>query len=248
MFTLCLWVIILIGFGITVINQMNVLGNQIRYIYEYPLLVSRSAVETRMNIIKIQRLIRDYILFLEEEESTQSITKISELDKEIVIALNIIEEHASTSKVKRLEREIREKYLKWRDIRKEVIRLVEKKKLGEAYMYLKDSSNLMVDDLDTLLQDLENNTQIKADEQVKELKYLEEKQRELIVGLICLFGTVFLSIFNLITKSILAPVRSLKGAMSEGIATGNLQLVHTEGSNEIAEMAGFYNSLTKKAY
>lgn len=243
---LAIWIVAFISFGILVVKEMNMLGSMTRSLYEHPLPVSNAAVEARVNIIKVQRDIRDLILARNTEELEALSNRIDKTDKIILDNLDIIKHQTSLQNNRDLEKEVRQVFTDWQKLRGKVIELVRAKNIDEANELVKSRGVHFVESIETLLDNIDANSTLDAEKLAMQSKEIEKRESILLIGIITTIVIVFIIVFSFVTKSILAPINELQQVMDKSTATGNLATVSIGGNNEISKMAKYYNNLVQK--
>lgn len=243
---LSVWILIFIGFGSFAIFEMRELGKVVRNIYEHPLQVSNAAIEARVDILKIQRDMKDIILARDKAEITSRAEKLKPLEERVLHNLDIIRDYALSLQSKQLEKDAREVLLQWAENRQRIIDLMLQGDVSQATRISKEKNSVYVDSLESMLLTIDANAGKRAQEFLKEAKTIEDSQRTILITIIASASFAFLIFFILVTSSILKPIQTLKSAMDKSTNTGHLSLVRLKGKNEIADMSNYYNILVNK--
>lgn len=246
MAVLAIWISTFIFFGALAIREMNVLGNVTRELYYHSLPVANAAIEARVNIIKVQKDIRELILSRNSIELEVLTKKIEETDKIILDNLNIIKAQTQIENTKDLEIEVRDTFRQWQEYRKKIIATVRAGNVGEANELIKSVNNNFVGTLESLLDSIDNNSTINAENLTNKSKEIEQREAILLISTICTLIIVFIIIFIFVTKSILLPIDKLQSVMNTVINSGELITVDIKGNNEISRMSNYYNDLVNK--
>ncbi|AOT70774.1 response regulator [Geosporobacter ferrireducens] len=239
-------IVVFCGFGIFTIIGMNRLGTVTSRIYEDPLTVSNAAVEARVNIIKIQRAIKGFILSPKDEAANEEMQDVEVLGNRVLECLNIIKQQAGLKENQEAEKEVRELFLKWRKSHEQVYALVLENRQEEAASITRLQNSPLVEQMDAKLMQIDYNAQNFADSLVLQARQIEKNLRLVLILLIIGLGIMFTLFVWLNIRSILRPIEMLKAAMNRSTVTGKLEKADLAGDNEITEMSKFYNLLVQK--
>ena len=243
---LAVWIIIFLGLGIYVLRQMSNLGSITRDIYDQPMLVSNAAIEVRVDMLKIQRSMRDMLLVKSVEEQQKNLELQDSLQKSIMDNLDIIKKQTDIDRVLEMEEETRKTLQQWAEDRTNVVELMEKGNnelasdivLNKLVTYVNNCENLMVE-----INNVEVN---RASNLLIAAKEIEASQRNALIIVIGLSSLIMFMVFVGVINSILKPITKLKNAMNNNINTGKLFMVDIDGENEIADMSRYYNVMIDK--
>ena len=95
-----------------------------RTIYNHPLVVSNTALQSNVAITKMHRDMKDVVLFKSTSRIEQAIARVDQQEQSVYQYLDIVREKILGAEGKQLEEETRTLFGNWRSIRKEVIALV----------------------------------------------------------------------------------------------------------------------------
>jgi CheY-like chemotaxis protein/putative methionine-R-sulfoxide reductase with GAF domain len=246
MMIFAVWMVIFICFGIYAITQLRNIGEITKKMHEQPLQLSSSSIEARVNVVKIQKATRDYLLARDQNEAYKELNKIYTIESRVLKNLDTIKTQAALKETKELEEKTRARFLRWKTERDGALALAERGFIEEATSQVKDIFPAYVEEIEALLVQIDRIALGRADEFILQAQNIEAEQRELLTVTIVVISIIFLMIFILTINSILRPITKLKDAMEISINTGALESVHVLGNNEISDMSGYYNILIHK--
>lgn len=243
---LLIWIITFICSGIFAIVKMMDISNVAEAMYKYPLHVSNAAIEARVDIIKIQRDMRELLVINNKDELRNNINDVRDIDKRIMNNLDQIRDNTSISESKNLEEQARDMFAKWSTERQDAEGFILKGDTGKASGIILISTPKYVEQLENILVKIDENSRNNADELIEQAKNIAKAQKNTLIIVITVTCIIFIFFFIMITNSILRPITTLKTAMNKSATTGNLSIVQLSGKNEIVEMTKHYNVLVRK--
>ncbi|MCX7920888.1 MAG: response regulator [Clostridia bacterium] len=246
MLIFAIWMVGFACFGMFTISQLNSLGNITRDIYSKPLKVSNAAIEARVDVIKIQRAMKDIMLADNRDEITKQINDINVMEQEVLNSFKTIEENVSDSGSVNRVVELRKIFGQWKESRKEIINLVESGSVKEAVPISQVKNAAFVQQIEIEMDKVDSFAKSSADDLVAKANDIEESEKWAILTLMALLGGAGLLLFLISIRSIIKPITVLENAMSSSTGTGGLIEANLQGNNEIVEMAKHYNSLVNK--
>lgn len=116
-------IIIFLSIGIITINGLLALGSLTRTIYEHPLVVSNAALNAALDITKMHRSMKDFVLSNSPEQGDAALQAVAEAEEEVYHHLDLVRDNILGESGQELERQTRQLFLHWKPIREEVIRL-----------------------------------------------------------------------------------------------------------------------------
>ncbi|MBM7614961.1 response regulator [Alkaliphilus hydrothermalis] len=237
---------VFVTFGIFTITEMNELSAVTEDLYNDPLKVSNAATEIRVNIIKIQREMRELILHENEHDINQSKIEVDILNNDVLDKLDFISEHTVAQETKEKAEEVRRDFLRWRGNHDEVIRLSLLDRDQEATDMTQGINTDFVDSMLKKLVAVENMSQERARGLIENVYEIEQGLKSTVTILVLILSFLLSIFFIFIIRSILGPINTLVEAMNKSIESNNLQKVHLDGKDEMASIAKYYNMLVDK--
>ncbi|AOY74881.1 response regulator [Clostridium formicaceticum] len=238
--------IVFLSFGIFTILQIHRLTDVTQKIYEDPLKVSNAAIEARVDIIKVQKALRDLVLSENKEEIDEIVENIKVLEIKIIDSLEKITQQSKTEENRILLEEVRKTFLRWQNDYREIVDLILAEASGEALDIVKEYNHQYVSQIEESLMFIDSNAQNLANAFIQEGNEIEKHLRFLLILFMTILGSFLLIFFILIIRSIISPIVMLKTSMEHSIATGRLTKVQLQGKNEMTEIATFYNMLIQR--
>lgn len=129
---LCLLVSIFFLFGVFAVYDIQKVSDLSRTIYNHPLVVSNAALQANVSIGKMQRCMKDVVLFPSSSRIRQWIEAVNREEEHVYQQLNIVKKNILGEEGKALEKSARKIFEEWRPIRNEVIELVYDDQLKNA--------------------------------------------------------------------------------------------------------------------
>ncbi len=105
--------------------EMRTLSNLTRTLYNHPLVVSNAALTANVEIIKIHRSMKDVVLLGHRSTIDTAIIAVNESEGNVYRQLDIVSKNILGKKGQKLEAETRKLFSDWKEIREEVISLVQ---------------------------------------------------------------------------------------------------------------------------
>jgi hypothetical protein len=119
-------IVIFFLFGMFILYDINKVSKLSLTVYNHPLVVSNAALQVNVSISKMHRSMKDVVLFGSPSKIQQSVDAVSDEEVLAYRHFNIVRKNILGEKGKFLEKEARELFDEWRQIRNEVIGLVNK--------------------------------------------------------------------------------------------------------------------------
>lgn len=119
-------------FGLYTLYEIRTISGLTRTIYNHPLVVSNSALQSNVTITKMHRDMKDVVLFKSTSRIQQAIAAVDQQEKLVYQYLDIVRDRILGDEGKNLEKKTRTLFENWRPIRKEVITLVRNGQSEEA--------------------------------------------------------------------------------------------------------------------
>jgi two-component system cell cycle sensor histidine kinase/response regulator CckA len=111
-------------FGLYSLYDIRTISGLTRTIYDHPLVVSSTALQSNVAITKMHRDMKDVVLFKSTSQVQQAIAAVEQQEQSVYQYLDIVRDRILGAEGKKLEKETRALFENWRPIRKEVIALV----------------------------------------------------------------------------------------------------------------------------
>ncbi|MFZ5986586.1 MAG: MCP four helix bundle domain-containing protein, partial [Bacillota bacterium] len=150
-----IWLLIFAFFGGVVYTNINRLGDVSENFYDQSMRLSTAAIEARVDIIKIQRSVRELMLMEDEGEIQRVLDDIKILDGKVLNNLDIIKDSSQISDVEQLEGEIRGVFIKWQDSRDDLVNMVLDKNKKDAMRIIQIKNSEFVKKLEEKLDRLD---------------------------------------------------------------------------------------------
>lgn len=246
MFIFAIWIIIFIGLGIYVLKEMSNLSSISRDICNQPMQVSNAATEVRVDIIKMQKNMKDLILSRDWEEEQKQLDILKSIRRSILDNLDIIKNQTRLDSVSQMEEEIRGNFIEWNSRMEYTISLFDSGNKGQALQILQNELLTYSNRCEELMISISQAEIGKANELLKDAQNIEATQRRLLTTAIALISLIMFIVFIVMINSVLSPITKLKNVMDSNINTGKLLTVDIDGNNEITDMSRYYNSMIDK--
>jgi hypothetical protein len=111
-------------FGLYSLYEIRTISGLTKTIYNHPLVVSNSALQSNVAITKMHRDMKDVVLFKSTSRIQQAIAAVDQQEQSVYQYLDIVRDRILGAEGKNLEEATRALFENWRPIRKEVIALV----------------------------------------------------------------------------------------------------------------------------
>ncbi len=237
---------VVIGYGIFTVLKIHNLGDLTKDIYKDPLKVSNTAIEARVNILKIQREMKDLLLTDDENIMDDLEVKTTLLNNRVLLQLELLDKQAEKKEVLLLVEEIRELFLIWRRNQEKMIKYKRIGSLPDAIEISFGTNVELIEKMEAKLVSIDNISQDKAKRLVEDTYEIEESLVNTIKTLMLVLGLFLTLFFIFIIRSILKPIKILNKSMDDNINAKELKKVQIEGNNEIVDISRYYNQLIEK--
>ena len=117
-------IFLFIALGTISFLELRSLSDIIRTLYDYPLVVSNASLSASVSITKMHRDMKDAVLFKLSPAINSAIISVDEQERMVYKNLDLIKSQIIGHEGKNLENEIRQLFIAWKPICKEVIALV----------------------------------------------------------------------------------------------------------------------------
>ena len=197
--------------GFISISRFIELSQLSEKMYKHPFAVSNTVRDINSNIIAMHRSMKDVALSNNEIELENAIVSVNSLEKKVMQNFDFVLERFLGDKS-----DVRNKYqmfIKWKEIRDEVITLVRSGKKSEAAMITKRKGALYVENLTHEMNSLIEFANNKADEFFKNSKKESKNAIYILVGLL----TVILLLSIFISMKVTHDITSAITILSKGL-------------------------------
>jgi len=224
------------------------LANEVGRMYTHPLAVTRASLKANTDIMAMHRSMKDVVLASNDEELRSAIDTVDGLERKVVAELIIVQKRILGDEGKKLAANTYKAFKDWKEIRQEVISLVQAGKVDEAIAITKGKGADHVRYLDKKAEQLWMYAENKGRSFNEDAQaYVKSSTRRNILA----FLTVILLTSSLalyISFSISSRLKKLKAAARK-MAGGELnQSVQIEGGDEIAELGEEFNFMAIQLY
>lgn len=239
------WMLLFIAFGTFTILETKSLKNATEDIYEHNAKLSEILSQIHVDILKIQRIMRDIILSQDILEFQSKINEINQLEKNIHGGLDALRGQAKEEEEPELKTEIREIMGKWKGSLNEIIELVLNQQFQEASLAATEN-NSYVEELEKKIDALRIYEVNRSNKMIQQIDGIERSHILLMLVVMILLPLMFIILSCIVMKSILRSIATLKEIMYKSTHLEDMQEYPLEGKNEITDMAYHYNLLIKK--
>lgn len=243
---LLIWIITFIGSVVFAIVGMMDISNITETMCMHDMNVSNAAIKARADIFKMERDLNELLIIKDKDGIQDKIKDIRKIDRSVVNNLEEISENTKIYESLNLSNQAREIFYQWRLEQKNAEEFVLRGETEQASKIVLEVTPQYVNQLEEILIKIEKNSRNNANELRHRAKKIVANQNYIFIAVVIISGIISVLFFVMITNSILKPINSLKKAMDESTATGNLSLVKINGKNEIVEMTNNYNILVSK--
>ncbi|SET36796.1 hypothetical protein SAMN05660297_02173 [Natronincola peptidivorans] len=240
------WIIFFVGFGMFAVSEIRKLKEVTTEIYEQGLKLNDIQADIHVNMIKIQRTIRDIILTDTPLEFQQRIEEMNALERNVNENIEGIRALAKTEEELHLKTQVRDVFEEWKEGRNEIVELVAANQPREAMLLTMNQHNYYIRQIETSLDALSVYQTDKASELIQQTNQMERSHVITFITLMIFLSIIAMMTFFLVMGSILNPIISLKKTMYNSTNEGDMMEFDIEGENEIADMARHYNLLIKR--
>ncbi len=243
---LLIWIITFVCFGTFAILKIVDIIKITETMHNQSMQVSNAAIEARVDIIKMQRDMRESLIKNDTETLQKSIDELNTSEQRITGNLNVIKENTLVEESKNLEKQASEIFAQWNKQRQNALDSALKGDFGQASRVILTNNPIYVNQLESILIKIDANSRNNANVLIRQAESVAANQRNTLIVVISIAIIIFIFFFITITNSILRPISKLKTAMNESANTGNLSTVELDGNNEITEMTRHYNVLVNR--
>jgi signal transduction histidine kinase/DNA-binding response OmpR family regulator len=233
------------SFGIFTIAKIRELESVTTSIYDDPLKVSSSAIEARVDIIKMQGHIKDILLVADNKLIKEKELELVVLTNRIYENLDNIKEHSIHKESLELEIKTRENFMKWHQNHEQMLNELLYGDKDKAMEINLDTVRL-INSMELNLNRIDKNAKSRAVELLQRASKVQKDLETILIVLNIGIVAFFTILFAFVIRSIVKSINKLQDTMNESTATGILKDVELEGNNEIAGIAKHYNALIQK--
>jgi PAS domain S-box-containing protein len=210
---------LVLGLGTYSLYQLKKMHQIAENIYEHSLKVSNATLIAKLNVIRMNRDIRDVVLFKSEQNLLELTAKLNEAEEKVYKSLHIVKSNILGDRGLSLQKETEILFKNWKPIRDEIIDLVEHKEFVTAIEIIKNRAAKHALSLEESSSNLYKYTHIKAEifknESHKVAHRLETTTIFLTLLFFAIFGLLSLYIYKRIKKYMLQISESEKRYLTE---------------------------------
>lgn len=242
-FVTLLIMVVLVSFGLFLINLIRDLATVTENIIDHPLEVSNSAYYANIEVLRMHRDLKEILLVEEEYELNILVDKIRVSENKVYIALDVISYDILGEEGKQLQRDARKLFDDWKIIRSEIIDAVRENRLDEALEITRNRGADHITALERKLVELNQYARKKAEGFHEEAIQIESNtERTAAAGILFVMLFVVLGIL-LMSWNVLGGIKSLRVSLQEIMTSGEFQSVSLSGSDELTELSMIFNDL-----
>jgi hypothetical protein len=235
-----------LAFGLFSLHGMRALDNLTWKLYSHPFQVSNAALRAGINVYKIQSGLQQAILARSDSEIAVAAQEIREAEAKAYENLDVIRDKILGEAGQALERENREMLNAWKQVRREVLELVQKGDKAAAITLTLGLENELLRQLENKMLELRDYARGKA---TGFMENSRKQQQEINRNTIIFFALATLLAFLFgcfLIRSPLSDLAALQGTMAAIARTGRLEKSTVAGANEVADMAAHFNGLVDR--
>ncbi len=243
-------IVIMIGMGAFIINNMKNLSELTTKLYRHPFAVSTAMLRIDVNIVRMHRSMKDVVLAQNASEIDEAADQVAQYEQKVYEDYKIVAERFLGDK-KQVD-EGRQLFADWKPIRDEVIELMKSGKRDEAAAITKGKGAQHVEKLDQSVEGFIDFAQNKADSFVNEAE--NSRNSALNTTYLILFAAIVIGVIlafmitNSITGSLSKAVKELESAVAEMETTSKEQATaSTEQTSAITEVSSTSQELVATA-
>jgi len=240
--------LLFIVFGYYTTNQINQLTNTTEKMYQHPLTVTRASLIADVNIVKMHRSMKDVALSKDSLTLESAIKKVSQYEKEVFRQFKIVHERILGETGKALITKTEQKFINWKPIRNEVIRLMQQSKRQEASDITKQKGTRHVEQLDKLMDELVDYAAEKGTGFFNKAQNTGATALYTTIAFMIFFAIITIITAILLIANITRPLARMIKAVNE-LNTGNGDMTRrlpVNGRDEIAQVADGLNHFIEK--
>lgn len=203
-----------IGFGVLLVlfivtgwfslRGLRTVANLSTELYEHPLLVSNAVRDVHIDILKIQRSLRDAVLSENDAQLNAATQAINENEQAALEKLNIVKQQFLGDKERAAQ--FTRQFSEWKPIRETVLTLRKEGKKQEAAAYIAGKSSLYVTGLEKEMTYFLDFAGKKAGQFITEARAIEQKAYNLVLIALLLAVIIASIIAYTLTRSITRPL------------------------------------------
>jgi signal transduction histidine kinase/CheY-like chemotaxis protein/CHASE3 domain sensor protein len=245
LFSLLSLLILVLTLGMISYLQSEKISGQTETIYSHPLQVRRALGSLNVDIVAIQRDMRDLIISADEKEIEQNLIQIENLKEDAFDQINIITGLYLGPKVD--VDSLKTAFVKWHAMHDETIRLLRSGNIAEAtnrtrtFGVTGHQADILLKYLDKIDQFAKN----KGDELYKNSKDLNDLLNRRLIILVAVFLLISFIIFYILLRNIRLPLKELNLA-TRSFRDGNLNARSSYSlKNEFGNLSDSFNELAE---
>lgn len=244
--TLLIFIAAFIGFGTFTIIMVRQLENMTNSIYEDPLRVSAAATEARVDIIKIQDIYGNIIIYEDEVEINRLKREAANLEKEVYKKLENIKNYDLSKESLQLQTRVKENFIRFRENHELILDYLEAGNREMPKDINHRTNMLLFNSMEQNLVRIDSNAKQRAAALVTKANRIQDYLKSCLIILNVVLSIFFIGLFSLVIRSILHSIDKLQQSMSYSAVTGILSEAELDETNEISGIAYHYNILIQK--
>lgn len=230
--------------GVINVVQMFSLAGLTEKLYKHPYTVGRSIRDAKINIIAINRSMKDVALAQNNKEVEDAVQKINTYEKEAFLAFDIVLERFLGDKTE-IE-ETKKLFASWKPIRDDIIELSKKGKRKEAANKVKVQGTKFVGELTIRIDKVISFAKNKGDTFYSNAQTTKIVIIMITIILIIIITLTSLKVSSLISDSIMSPLSLLLQTINNVEKKGDFSSqVRNIGVDEIGKVGQALNNMLK---
>lgn len=234
------------SFGAFTIIKIRDLEGVTTDIYDDPLKVSSAAIEARVDIIKMQRQVKDILLLKDEQAIKAAGLELHVTEDKVIENLNLIKNNSLNRDSLLLQIATRENYIRWRKNHEDMLEYILNGDTQAALELSQGVNAVLVNNMESNLIKIDKNSKERAAQLVQRANMVQNELELLLIVLNIGIVTFFTIFFTFVIRSIVQSINRLQKSMNESTASGVLRDAEVLGDNEISGIAKHYNALLQK--
>lgn len=204
-------VVITLVIGIVADTNLGKMVEDTKTLYNHPYIVSTSSIALELDMEKIHGCMKDIVLSNSSAVTDEQVKVIASLEDKINKNIGVITERflGDVSIVKKIE----EDYVKWGDIRKDIVSLVRSGNIERAIAMTNGEEEAALNYLASEVEDLIDLADTEAKEYISGFDQGQARLRTLFISLIVVSVIINILAGYVISNSIIKPFRAIFGGL-----------------------------------
>ncbi len=237
-------VVVLVAFSLFLISMIGTLTDVTKDIFNHPLEVSNAASYANVEVMRMNRDLKEILLVEEDYEVNLLVDRIRVSESKVYVALDEIAYNILGQEGKDLQEEARRFFNEWKSVRAEIIEAVRDGRRDDALQITRNDGSLHIEQLERKLIELNQYARKKAEDFQNSSIELERRTEILaIVGVVLVFLIVTFTILWM-SVNVLGGISTLSNSLNEIMDSGEFKSIVLGGNNEIVELSHIFNKLT----